>query len=111
MWKKTLFFVAFWGIMTLAPFAYAIEIKNPIKATSFGELINNLATGIQYIAIALAPVVLVFVGFRFAFGSASGDAKQIEEAKKMLWWSLLGIAIAVGASALAKVVVNFAKTL
>ena len=111
LWKRFLFTIFSYAILIKAEQAWAIDITNPIKARNFGELINSLATALQYIAGILAPIALVIAGFKLIIGATSGDTKGVGEAKKMFGWILVGTAIAIGASALAKAVVNFAQTL
>ncbi|QQG45615.1 MAG: TrbC/VirB2 family protein [Candidatus Sungiibacteriota bacterium] len=85
------------------------EIPNPIKSQDFGELVKTIARGIQTIALPLAVVAIVFAGFQMII--SSGNEAKLKEAKKTLTWVLVGTAIVVGATVLAEVMVNFAKTL
>lgn len=91
--------------------ALAQTIPNPIGAQSFLDLINALAKAITQIGGLFAVVAIVIVGFKFLAASVSGDTKSLGEARKMLWWVLIGTAIVVGSSVLAQVVVNTIKTL
>lgn len=102
----------FSATLIIASSAYALEIQNPIAPTSsFPQLITNIAEAVRIIAMPLAIAAIIFVGFKLTVAAARGDEKGLGEAKKMLWWVLLGTAIIIGASVLAQAVVNFASGL
>lgn len=111
LWKSLLLGLIFFVIVLASFNVSAIGIENPISANSFQALIERLADAILKIAIPLAVVAIIFVGFKFVLASASGNAKGLEEARKMFLWLVAGTALIVGSSALAKAVVNFAKDL
>ena len=99
-------------ILGIVGSAYALEIQNPIAPTSsFPQLIDRIAVALRTIVMPLAIAAIIFVGFKFVVGAAKGSDKDLTEAKKMLWWVLIGTAIIIGASILAQAVVNFASTL
>lgn len=89
----------------------ALEIENPIAARSFDQLITSLANAVQFIALVFAPVALVFVGFKFITAASAGNEKGLGEAKTMFWWVIIGTAIAVGSSVLAKIIVDTVRNL
>ena len=84
---------------------------NPILATNFSDLILSIANAIIEIGVPLAVVALIYAGFKFVYSAASDDPSGIKEAKKLFFWTLIGTAVIVGASALAIAAVNFAKNL
>ena len=98
-------------MLFLAYPAWGLTIANPIAAKSFPQLIQQIAKAVRLIALPLATVAIIFVGFKFVISSARGDEKGLGEAKKMFFWVIIGTAIIVGASALAEWIVKFAKTL
>lgn len=81
------------------------EIPNPISgADSLETVIANVADAASTIALVLAPVFIVVAGLQFLF---AGESEQkISQAKKTLWWTLIGTAIVVGASILTNAVIN-----
>lgn len=112
MWKTKLYGLVTFGMLMPVSRAYAqIRFPNPIKATSFPELIDSLTTAVIQIAIPFAIVVIMIAGFRFLLASSRGDQAGIGKARQLFWWTLIGTAIVVGASALAKAVIQFAQTL
>lgn len=92
-------------------FAQGVEYPNPIQAKDFSTLITSIAKAIIEIGVPLAVVALIYAGFKFVYSAATDDPNGIKEAKKLFFWTLIGTAVIVGASALAIAAVNFAKNL
>lgn len=105
----------FFGILALSAPVFAeeeeFELKNPIDAESFPELLKSITKGLIPLALTLATAAIIWSGFKFITASASGDTSKIKEARATLTWVLVGTAVAVGAYALASAVVNFAEGL
>lgn len=99
--------MGFW--VKIAQAQINFQIDNPIKANNFSEVVLAFARLLVTIGIPLAAIFIVFAGFKFV--SSRGDEKGITEAKKMLFWTLVGAAVIIGAYAIATAVVNFAKEL
>ena len=112
LWKTRLLRVFSFAMLGLAHFSRAqtVTFPNPIQASDFPVLIKDIAEAVVTVGVPIAVVALIFAGFKFVQG-ALGDAKAIEEAKKVFWWTLVGVAIIVGAWAIATAVYNFAKGL
>lgn len=68
-----------------------IEIPNPLTATSFEELINNIIDFLFTLAIPLAALMIIVAGFYFV--TAAGKPEQITTAKKIILWTLIGFLI------------------
>ena len=97
--------------MQMPYLAYAahppIVIKNPIGTQTIEALIASVAGQLTQFALVLAVFAIVVVGFKLVFAAVNGDAAGITQARKMLWWVLLGTAIIVGAKLIALAVQNF----
>lgn len=94
-----------------APYAYAQEYDNPLKVKSIPTLVDQIAGYVLALALPIAVMVIIIVGFKFITASASGDTKGVGDAKKIFVWVLIGIAVVVGAKALSTAVVEFLKAL
>lgn len=92
-------------------YAEALTFDNPIEATDFATLIKSIAESVIAVGIPLAVLALVFAAFQFVSGSLSDNPGKIKQAKQVFWFTLIGVAILVGAWAIATAVVNFAKEL
>ena len=111
LWIKGFTPFAISAILAIALFTDALEIDNPIAARSFEDLVIGIADAIRQIAVILAVVAIIFAGFKFLTAGISGDTKALTDAKKMFFWILIGTAVTVGATLLAKVVVETVKRL
>jgi hypothetical protein len=81
-------------------------INNPIQSNTFGDAIIHFSSLVRQIATPIMIAFLVWAGFLFV--TARGNEQQLTLAKKLFFWTFVGTAIFVGATALAEVVVNFA---
>ena len=81
---------------------------NPIggQNDSFTKLLDTVATAIIRVGTPLAAAAIIIIGIRFVIAAASGDQAGISKARTMLWYVLIGTAIIVGSSVIAKAVIN-----
>lgn len=97
------YIVSFWAAF-YAQKALAETIESPILGQNFGEVVQNIADQARAAALIIAPIFIVIAGLQFLF---AGESEQkISQAKKTLWWTLIGAAIVVGASLLTEAVIN-----
>jgi|SRR3989344_2910194 len=96
-------------LVNIARAQISFQILNPINATDFRGVVLMITRLLMTIGIPLAAIFIIFTGFKYV--AARGDPKAIEEAHKMLLWTLIGTAVIVGAYAIATAVVNFANNL
>jgi magnesium-transporting ATPase (P-type) len=68
-----------------------IQIQNPLIATSFEAIIDNIIDFIFKIVIVLAPLMVVIGGFLFV--TAGGNSQQITQAKNLLIWTAVGFSV------------------
>lgn len=68
-----------------------IEIPNPLRATSFEELINNIIDFLLALAIPLAALMIIVAAYYFV--TATGRPEQITTAKNIILWTLIGFLI------------------
>src|SRR3989344_3976258 len=90
---------------------YAAEyvLGNPINAGTFGQVVEKFAQLLAKIGIPIATVFLIYSGLLFV--TARGNDEQLKKAKGTFYWTILGTAILVGASAFATAVIDFAGKL
>lgn len=72
-------------------FAETISLTSPIDATEFPELLNTVAGFLFNLGLALAP--LSFLVAAFFLLTAAGNPKNIETAKNIAIYTLLGLLI------------------
>jgi len=78
-------------IMPVTVVADEIQIQNPLIATSFEAIIDNIIDFIFKIAAVLAPLMVVIGGFLFV--TAGGNSQQITQAKNLLIWTAVGFSV------------------
>lgn len=69
-----------------------VEFQNPITSNTLDQVISNLTDFVFTIALIICPLVIIIGGFLFV--TASGDPKKVEVGKQMIFWALVGLAIA-----------------
>ena len=96
MKKNLLILAATVGLLvSFAVFADVI-IDNPLPGNgdvnaTFTTIINSIIDFIFYIAIVLAPLMIVVGGFMFLY--SGGDTTKVDKGKKIITYSLLGFAV------------------
>lgn len=70
-----------------------VKIKNPLKAKTLEDVINNLIDFVFFLALIICPLVIIIGGFIFV--TAGGDPKKIESGKKMIYYALIGLGIVI----------------
>lgn len=87
----------------------ACEVKNPLGVGSFCGLVKALLTAAIEIGIPIAVLFIVYAGFKFVL--ARGSPEKLKEARQNFLWTIIGIAIFLGAWLLASVVANTVRSL
>ncbi len=77
-------------------------IQNPLKVANFCQLIKLVLQAILVIGVPIAVVFLVIVGFKFII--ARGNPGELDKAKADFLHTVIGIAIFIGAWAIAKLI-------
>ncbi|MEK9183503.1 MAG: TrbC/VirB2 family protein [Patescibacteria group bacterium] len=74
-------------------------LENPIKADTFKALAETVTNVMIAIGIPVAAIFIIYAGFLFV--SARGNEEQIKTAKTTFYWTILGVALLVGAKIIA----------
>lgn len=118
LWKTFLRIVLAFGIMAPGALAHAQLLcpsggcyPPPISYFTLDELIRQILYYLQLIAIPLAVLALVVSGIYFIVASTQGNAGQLQTAKKLLFWALIGTVLVVGAWAISTALVETLRNL
>lgn len=77
-----------------------VTLINPLGAgTSLTTLLNSVLKFVVQIGAVIVILMLVYVGFKFVV--AQGNPAKIEEARRMLLWTIVGALILLGAQVIA----------
>lgn len=80
------------------------QICNPLKYDKFGDLVDAIINFIFWVAMALAPLMIVIAGVMFV--TAGGNPLQVEKARKLILYTVIGLAIILLAKGLISVLEN-----
>ena len=79
-------------------------LVNPLGVSNFAELIKKILNAAIVIGIPIAVLFIVYAGFKFVW--AQGNPKELGKARQNFMWTIVGIAIFVGASLIAGVIIS-----
>ncbi len=68
-----------------------VDLVNPLQAETLQEAIDAFINFLFYLAMAVAPILIVYAGFLIL--TAGGDATKITKAKQIILWTLIAVAI------------------
>ena len=73
------------------PFAFAqgIELKNPLQADTFEELVEGIINFIFNLALVVAPIMIIVSGFILV--TSGGDPAARRRAKEILIYTVAGL--------------------
>jgi len=75
-----------------------VTITNPLEYESFTDLIYKIIDFLFYLALGIAPIMIIVAGFYFI--TATGDPAKIDTAKKIILWTLIGLLVVISAKGL-----------
>lgn len=85
------------------------DFEPATSSRTFEAILLNIASWIARYSLPLLAALVVWAGFRIV--SARGDVQQLQDAKRTLYWTLIGGVIIAGAYIIAKAIINFAAGL
>jgi len=68
-----------------------ICIENPLCAESFEDLLNAIVNFIFWVALAVAPMMIMIAAFFLL--TAAGNPQRVDKAKQIILWTVIGLAI------------------
>ena len=112
--KKIFLIVALLAVVTISIHAAEPEPDTykkylQIGCTNIPDCLEKLFRGIVQLAIPTGTVFIIIAGFLFV--TAGGDPGKLQTAKSTLVWTLIGLAVAIGAWTLAVAFKTFFETL
>ncbi len=84
------------------PTSVGISFNNPLKFQSIPQFVRGLLDVLVIIAFPIIILFIVYAGFLFV--SARGNPDKINEAKRLLLWTIVGALIILGASVIARAI-------
>mgnify|MGYP001593188687 CR=1 FL=1 len=71
--------------------AGSVCIQNPLTTEKFTDVVDRILNILFFVAIAVAPVMILIAGFRFLTGG--GNPETLKGARQMLIWTAVGFGI------------------
>lgn len=86
------------------------QLLNPLKSgTSLESLLKNILDFMIRIGTIFIILMIVYIGFRFV--AAQGEPGELQKAREMLMWTVVGALILLGAQAISSAIEATAKAL
>jgi heme/copper-type cytochrome/quinol oxidase subunit 2 len=79
----------------------SIKIDNPLAYKSFDEIINAVINFIFWVGLAVTPLMIVIAGFMIL--TARDDASKVEQGRKIIIYTMVGLFIILFAKGLISV--------
>ena len=70
-----------------------VVIPNPLEAENIGELIKKIGDLLRVLAIGVGIIMVIYSGIMIM--TAGGSEEKVTKGKKMLTWTIIGVAIVV----------------
>lgn len=100
--RLILFTVAFTALVL--PLVSYAQFKNPLNSglSSVGAFTEAFLRAVVFIMFPIAVVFVVYSGFLFV--AAQGKPEDLAKAKRNFFWTIIGVGLLLGASALAALI-------
>lgn len=92
-------------IMSLADGGSTVSIPNPIGSSNLTQLFDRIANYFGLIMVPIAVIMILYAAFLLI--TAGGEDKKTSQAKRLITWAVVGIAIALIAKGIPLVIANF----
>lgn len=80
------------------------HLTNPLTTDSLETLILSIVDIAMNVGIVIATIMIIYAGFRLIW--ARGNATELEEAKKLFMYVIIGLAVLISAKAIVGIVKN-----
>ena len=77
--------------LALGTVIQAAEVRNPIEAKDFTDVVKAIADWAVAISIPLTALMVVYAGYLYLFGGASSE--NVERGRKALTWAAVGFIV------------------
>lgn len=77
-------------------------VSNPIASSSIQEFLRGIVDAIQTLLTPILVLALVYAGFLFV--TAQGNTQKLQRAKKVLYWTVIGIVVVITAHLIESVI-------
>ncbi len=102
--NKKIILLIFVGLFGLTSFALAqvVEIRNPLSAQNFGQLLLQIAGAVGLLVGTLGTIMIIVAGILYL--TSAGSPERMKTAKTALVYAIAGIVIGIAATAIVEVI-------
>ena len=79
------------SVLLMPLFVFGIKFENPSKWNEIQEVIAAIVDWTYKIALVVAPIMIMLGGFYLI--TAAGNPDRIQTGKKIITWTIVGIAV------------------
>lgn len=83
------------------------KVPNVPKVSLTQDAVNNLASGVFFIAAAVSVIFVIIGGIRYIM--SQGDAQNLTRAKNTILYSLIGLVVVVSAFVIVQIIIRTAQ--
>ena len=66
-------------------------LTNPLACNTFSECVEKIIGFVLWVATAIVPIMIIVAGFLFL--TSGGDPEKVRTAKRIIFWTVIGLAI------------------
>jgi hypothetical protein len=90
--RKIFAFILLMIFSAIIPFAvHGVTFENPIQSATFQDIINRIIDFLFYLALAVAPIMVLFGGYKVL--TAGESENNLGEGKKIIIYTIIGLLI------------------
>jgi len=90
IFNKIILFTLF-AVLLMPLFVQGVEFDNPIDKDTVEEVITGIVDWVYKMALIVAPLMITVGAFYLI--TAAGDPERVNTGKKIITWTMIGIAI------------------
>jgi len=90
IFNKIILFTLFCFLL-MPLFAHGVEFVNPIDKDTVEEVITGIVDWVYKMALIVAPLMITVGAFYLI--TAAGDPERVNTGKKIITWTMIGIAV------------------
>ena len=96
-------------LFVIIPIISFAQLENPLKETSITKIVAQLMKIVIDVGSVVAVLAFIYVGYLFV--EARGNTGKLDKAKENLWYTVIGVAILLGASIIANTITTTVKSI
>ena len=97
--------IVFIAVFTFTAQAQTVSLVNPLAADDIADLIDQIATWLLTIGLTISTIVIIWSALQFMV--SGGSEKRVENARKTIWYAIIGIVVLLLAKGVTLIIAGF----